>query len=58
MDSRKKSQVKKQMFREGNKVIIRRRRDAARESEAERKVCDKTGSRKWPNKRPRARDRN
>lgn len=58
MDSRKKSQDRKQIFGEGNKVITRGRRDTARESEAERKVCDKTGSRKWPNKRPSARDRN
>ena len=58
MDSGKKSQDRKQMFRERNKVIIRGKRDTVRESEAERKVCDKTGSRKWPSKRPCVRDSN
>lgn len=38
MDLRKKSQDRKQIFGEGNKVITRGRRDTARESEAERKV--------------------
>lgn len=35
---REKSQDRKQIFGEGNKVITRGRRDTARESEAERKV--------------------